>query len=219
MTAFDSENLAQIKASAPAWRAEQMEAAYKVFAGLDEPTGAEEDWRYVEFELSFDELTPVDRPGEPLDPGPFVASLPDRSGHVLIVDGSIVEIGSDIASAKRFSELETDPGSLGLVPVDHNKLAAAHAAFASDGVLIELDRGVIMETPLVVDIQGTTAGSASFPHLMVRVGENAEARIVVVYRSVEGASLLMVPEVDLEVGDGGRLRFLSVQGLEPLHSI
>jgi Fe-S cluster assembly protein SufD len=191
-----------------------MDAAYQVFTGLDEPTGAEEDWRYVEFDFRFDELTPVGAPGAPLDPGPFVASLPERSGHVLIVDGSILEISSDIASVKRFSELDTDPGVLGLVPVDLNKLAAAHAAFAGDGVLIELDRGVVMETPLVVEIQAATAGTASFPHLMVRVGENAEARVVVVYRSADGARLLMVPEVDLEVGDGGRLRFLSVQGLD-----
>jgi Fe-S cluster assembly protein SufD len=191
-----------------------MDAAYQVFTGLDEPTGAEEDWRYVELDLRFDELNPVGAPGAPLDPGPFVASLPERSGHVLIVDGSILEISSDIASVKRFSELDTDPGVLGLVPVDLNKLAAAHAAFAGDGVLVELDRGVVMETPLVVEIQASTAGTASFPHLMVRVGENAEARVVVVYRSADGARLLMVPEVDLEVGDGGRLRFLSVQGLD-----
>jgi Fe-S cluster assembly protein SufD len=143
-----------------------------------------------------------------------VASLPERSGHVLIVDGAILEVSSDIASVRRFSELDTDPGVLGLVPVDLNKLAAAHAAFAGDGVLVELDRGVVMETPLVVEIQASTAGTASFPHLMVRVGENAEARVVVVYRSADGARLLMVPEVDLEVGDGGRLRFLSVQGLD-----
>jgi Fe-S cluster assembly protein SufD len=214
LTAFDSEKLAQIKASAPEWRTGQMDAAYQVFTGLDEPTGAEEDWRYVDFDLRFDELTPVGAPGAPLDPGPFVASLPERSGHVLIVDGSILEISSDIASVKRFSELDTDPGVLGLVPVDLNKLAAAHAAFADDGVLVEVDRGVVMETPLVVEVQAATAGTASFPHLMVRVGENAEARVVVVYRSADGARLLMVPEVDLEVGDGGRLRFLSVQGLD-----
>jgi Fe-S cluster assembly protein SufD len=191
-----------------------MDAAYKVFTSLAEPTGAEEDWRYVDFDLSFDELTPVSVPGKPLESGPFVASLPGRSGHVVIVDGSILECSSDIATVTKFSELDADPGIPTLVPVDHNKLAAAHAAFARDGVMIELDRGRVMETPLVVEIHGATEGSASFPHLFVRVGENAEARIVVEYRSAAGVSLLIVPKVDLEVGDGGRLRFVSVQGLD-----
>lgn len=214
MIAFDLENLAQIQSSAPAWRLEQMAAAYEVFTGLAEPTGAEEDWRYVDFDLSFDELAPVYAPGTPLESGPFVASLPERSGHVLIVDGWIVESNSDVATVTRFSELEADPGLAALLPVDHNKLAAAHAAFASDGLLIELERDRVMEAPLVVEIHGTTEGSASFPHLLVRVGENAEARVVVEYRSAEGVSLLIVPRVDLEVADGGRLRFVSVQGLD-----
>ncbi|MDP9145166.1 MAG: Fe-S cluster assembly protein SufD, partial [Actinomycetota bacterium] len=78
----------------------------------------------------------------------------------------------------------------------------------------ELERDRVMDTPLVVEIQATTPGSASFPHLFVRVGENSEARIVVVYGSAAGASLLVVPKIDLEIADGGRLRFLSVQGLD-----
>jgi Fe-S cluster assembly protein SufD len=48
----------------------------------------------------------------------------------------------------------------------------------------------------------------------VTVGTNAEARVLVVYRSREGKRLLMVPEVSLEVGDGGNLRFVSVQSLD-----
>ena len=90
MTAFDRENLALITASAPGWRRSQMEAAYEVFAALDEPTGAEEDWRYVEFDHSFSELQPVADPGMELEPGPFVTSLPERSGRVLIVDGKVL---------------------------------------------------------------------------------------------------------------------------------
>lgn len=191
-----------------------MDAAYEVFSSLYEPTGAEEDWRYVDFEHSFSDLKPVEAPGEPLDPGPFVDSLPERSGHVLIVDGSIIDRTSDVAAVARFSELDADPGIPSLVPVDHNKLAAAHSAFASDGVFVDLGRDRVMETPLVVEIQATMPGTASFPHLFVRVGENAEARIVVVYRSAAGASLLVVPKIDLEVADGGRLRLLSVQGFD-----
>jgi Fe-S cluster assembly protein SufD len=191
-----------------------MEAAYEVFARLDEPTGAEEDWRYVEFDHTFSELTPVNTPGEALEPGPFVASLPERSGHVLIVDGQVLEHDSEIAIVRRISEFDSDPGFPETLPVDHNKLAAAHAAFSPEAVHVEVERGIVMGRPLVVEIQATTDGTASFPHVHVQVGENAEASILVDYRSTDGARLLLVPRVDLEVGDGGRLRFLSVQGLD-----
>jgi Fe-S cluster assembly protein SufD len=191
-----------------------MEAAYKVFAALEEPTGAEEDWRYVDFDHRFSELVPVNSAGAALEPGPFVASLPERSGRVLMVDGEVVEHDSDVALVHRFSDLDSDPGFAGMVPTDHNKLAAAHAAFSTDGARVELKSGTVMEEPLVVEIHATTDGTASFPHLQVVVGENAEASILVDYRSADGARLLLVPRVDLEVGDSGRLRFLSVQGLD-----
>ncbi|MGH8871724.1 MAG: Fe-S cluster assembly protein SufD [Acidimicrobiia bacterium] len=214
MTAFDLENLAQIKTYAPSWRASQMEAAFKVFAELEEPTGTEEDWRYVELGHSFSDLSPVTTPGQPLGPGPFVSSLARRSGHVLIVDGTIIAHHSEVATVTRFSDLDRDPGIPGLLPVDHNKLAAAHAAFSTDGVHIDLKPGVAMESPLVVEVHATTEGTATFPHVYVNVGANAEASVLLVYRSADGARLLLVPRVDLEIGDGGRLRFLSVQGLD-----
>jgi Fe-S cluster assembly protein SufD len=214
LTAFDQQHLAEISAKAPAWRRAEMEAAYRVFTDLDEPTGAEEDWRYVEFDHSFADLSPVADVGESLDSGPFDSSLPERSGHVLIVDGKVIEHDSGQAKVTRLADLEDDPGLPTLVPVDHNKLTAAHTAFATDGVLIDVAPGQVMETPLVIEVQATAGGTASFPHVHVRVGADAEARVLLAYRSAEGARLLMVPRVDLDVGDGGRLRFLSVQGTD-----
>jgi hypothetical protein len=53
LTAFDVATLQEIKESVPEWRASQMDAAFAVFESLDEPSGAEEDWRYVDFDLPF----------------------------------------------------------------------------------------------------------------------------------------------------------------------
>jgi Fe-S cluster assembly protein SufD len=215
LTAFDQQYLSQITTSTtPAWRRSEMEAAYRVFTALDEPTGAEEDWRYVEFDHTFAELEPVAEAGAPLESGPFVASLPERSGHVLIVDGQVLEHHSDVATVLRLNDFDADPGFPALVPVDHNKLTAAHAAFSTDGVSVEVTPGTVMDTPLVIEVQGSIPGTVSFPHLRVRIGEDAEASVLVAYRSADGVRLLMVPRIELEVGDGGRLRFLSVQGID-----
>ncbi|MGD2061874.1 MAG: SufD family Fe-S cluster assembly protein, partial [Acidimicrobiia bacterium] len=211
MTAFDAENLKKLQASVPAWRASQMEAAFEVFNSLDEPTGAEEDWRYVDYDLPFSSLSPALEAGEPLEAGPFIESIAGRSGHVRIVDGHVVAAESDAA---RITRLADAPEQGTVVPVDHNKLAAAHTAFASDGVFVDVPEGHVSEGPLVVEIQGSSEDTASFPHLSVKVGTNAEARILVVYRSAEGKRLLMVPEVSLDVSDGGNLRFLAVQSLD-----
>jgi Fe-S cluster assembly protein SufD len=214
LTAFDINNLALLQESAPAWRVSQMDAAYKVFESLSEPTGEEEDWRYVEFDTRFLELEPVFSPGPQLQPGPFISAVKFSSGRVAIVDGAVVESSSEEANVKRFADLDSGSEIGGLIPVDHNKLAAAHRTFSTDGVVVEIPDNVEMTAPLVVEIQGVTEGSASFPHLVVRVGQNAEARVLVVYRTAVGKRLLMVPQVDLQVSDGGRVRFLAVQDVD-----
>ena len=216
MPAFDAESLTKIKESAPVWRASQMDPAFAVFQSLEEPTGAEEDWRYVVYDMDFSSLGPALVPGTELDDGPFLSSLGDTSGHVLIVDGHVVSAESDGFQLTRIGESDE---LISRVPVDHNKLAAAHTAFAPDGIVIRAPNGHVIDAPLVVEVQGTTPDTASFPHVVVQVGENAEAEVLVVYRSSPGARLLMVPEIDLEVSTGGNLRFVSVQGLDHAASI
>ncbi len=212
MTAFDPETHSALTVDVPSWRRSQMNSAFEVFNSLDEPTGVEEDWRYVEYDLPFSELFPVTKPGASLDPGPFLAGVDDTSGHVLVVDGQVVDATSADLAIHRLSDIEEREFSK--VAPDHNKLAAAHAAFANDGVFIDVAPGQVVAKPLVIEIQGVTPDSASFPHVAVNVGENAEAQILVVYRSADDIRLLMVPNIDLDVDHGGRLRFVSVQGVD-----
>jgi Fe-S cluster assembly protein SufD len=216
---FDAENLALLAAKAPSWRSEQMQAAFEVFSSLSEPTGLEEDWRYVEFDLPFSGLSPVLDPGARLEPGPFLASVGKTSGNIVIVDGHVVEVRADGVRVLRPADLDDTTGWSGSVAPDHNKLAAAHTAFAQDGIVVEVAANGLIAEPLVIDVQGVTPGSASFPHIEVRLGVNAEASILVLYRSAGDARLLMVPEVDLHVGDGARLRFLTVQSLDHAASV
>lgn len=216
MTAFDAEYLKIAQRSVPAWRASQMEAAYDVFTSLGEPTGAEEDWRYIDYDMPFAELSPAGETQGELDSGPFIDSIGTRAGHVVIVDGQVVVADADQVALGRMAQVDEQPSHM---PVDHNKLAAAHAAFAADGVYVDVAPGQVVEAPLVIEVQGVAAGTATFPHVSVRVGESAEARVLVVYRSAAGARLLMVPEVALDVGDGANLRFQSVQSLDHASSV
>ncbi|MFB3109836.1 MAG: hypothetical protein ACE1Y8_01675, partial [Acidimicrobiia bacterium] len=74
MTAFNAADHANSKSNVPSWRASQMDSALEIFETLDEPTGFEEDWRYVDYDLPFAELAQIEDPGEPLSDGPFLAS-------------------------------------------------------------------------------------------------------------------------------------------------
>lgn len=214
MTGFNRENLERMSADAPAWRQAKMAAAFDVFDSLTEPTGLEEDWRYVDFDMSFDELEPALVPGSRLEGGPFLGAVEQTSGRITIIDGHVTDVASETVTVRRLNELSDDTAGDGAVSPDHNKLAAAHSAFSPDGVLVEVAANETITEPLVIDVQSVTPGTATFPHIEIQIGENAEANILVLYRSAEGATLLMVPEVEINVGDGARLRYLTVQSLD-----
>ncbi|MFP3914921.1 MAG: Fe-S cluster assembly protein SufD [Actinomycetota bacterium] len=211
MTAFDRTTLDTLARSQPRWRAAQMADAFTAFEAQGVPTGAEEDWRYVDLDFDLERMSPVSEPGTEMAPGPFLeAALREASGRVTIVDGSVVDAGADAPGLgiRRLAEME----AFDAAPVDRNKFAAAHSAFATDGVRIEIERGSVVETPVVVDVQSTLPDVMSFPHIEVAVGTNAEVPVVVVYRSDDAIETVVVPGVSLSAGDGGRLHFLSVQG-------
>lgn len=211
MTAFDRTTLDTLAESQPGWRAAQMADAYSAFEAQDVPTGAEEEWRYVDLDFDLAQLSPAVAPGSPMEPGPFLGvALTRAAGRVKIIDGSVVEVESaaDGVTVSRMADL----GAFEAAAVDTDKFAAAHTAFATDGVRIQTAHGAVVEAPLVVDVQATRDSVMSFPHIEVAVGANSEASVVVVYRSPDHIESVVVPGVSLSAGDGGRLRFMSVQG-------
>lgn len=212
MTSFDRDTVDLIARSQPSWRAQQMAAALDSFDALPVPSGAEEEWRYLDLGLDLDRLTPATRPGEPLADGPFLAAaMPEAAGRITIIDGVVedVDVDADGVTPRRIADLES---LVAAAAADRDKFAAAHLAFATDGVRIDVAPRAALERPIVVDVQATTAETMSFPHIEFGVGEEAEASLLVVYRSPDGIEAVSVPGVTLEAADGGRLRYLAVQG-------
>jgi Fe-S cluster assembly protein SufD len=68
-----------------------------------------------------------------------------------------------------------------------------------------------VEGPLYVDVQAVADEKASFPHVTVIVEPNAEASVVVGFRSPEGRFQVVNPHIEAFVQDGARLRLSTVQ--------
>lgn len=211
MTTLDRTVLDRVQKDQPEWRAAQIADAYAAFEAQEVPTGAEEEWRYVELDFDLTQLSLPEKAGTEMDPGPFLTSaLAQASGTVRIVDGVVVDVQNDSGlSVQTLAESNGFESALGL---DRDKFAAAHTAFATDGVRIEAKPGSVVEAPLVVDVQATQEGTISFPHVEFALGANAEAGVIVVYRSPDDVEAVAVPGISLTADDGARLNFLSVQG-------
>lgn len=208
---FDAATLADLAAGQPAWRAEQMASALAAFDRQPTPIGTEEEWRYVDLGFDLADFEPATEPGDPMPPGPFLTdALGAAAGYVRIVDGRVTEVeGEGEVGVRRLAELD---GISAAAPIDRDRFAAAHVAFATDGVRLEVPAGRTVPRPFVIDVQATQPGKAVYPHLEVAVGAEADLSVVAVFRSPDGVENVAAPGVTLDADSGGRLRYLAVQG-------
>jgi Fe-S cluster assembly protein SufD len=87
-----------------------------------------------------------------------------------------------------------------------------HDAVLTDPVVIDVAPGAVVEAPVTISVAGPAAGVAAGPHVVVRVGEDAEVRVV--ERHEGGAAGLLLPLTELDVARAGRVRYLAVQRLD-----
>lgn len=209
MTALDRDTLEQLASTVPAPRADRMRAAFDLFDKLDLPTGAEEEWRYVDLDLDLSSIPLATAPGMPMAPGAFLSAIGERAATAVIVDGHVtgVDAGSDV-TVERLAESEDVVE--GIVPDDLDVFAAARGAFGVDGVRVSVPAGAEPGGPVVLDVQAT-ASQASFPTVLVEAGTNSEVSVVVVYRSPADVTALVSPLVSIDAADGARVRFVAVQ--------
>ncbi|MGH9304290.1 MAG: Fe-S cluster assembly protein SufD, partial [Acidimicrobiales bacterium] len=92
-------------------------------------------------------------------------------------------------------------------------------AFSPDAVVVHVSKGAVVPDPILVvhttEPVGTSKGGSSpavFPRTVVVLEENAEATVIELLVS-DDTRVLMVPTVELVVGDSARLSHLLVQQL------
>lgn len=204
----------------PDWlRARRVAAAERVEAA-PLPTPEEEVWRYSRIgELDLDAWTPA--PGTSGALAPAAEALLDGAAvTVSVVDGAVsitdlpaewVAKGVSITTADALDDAEL--AGLGCVAgAGPDVFATLNDALCAHPVVITVPRGVRLEAPILVANHAATAGLATFPRLVVRIGEGAEATVVDHSSSGPGA-VLTVPLTELDVARGGRLGYLHVQEL------
>lgn len=204
--------------------------AFDAYASLPLPTTNEEAWRRTDlrglkaasFHLPKGEAY-VDLPPVPADLlQPLVDEQP--GGQMVLLPGGVQlsafpelpakgVIFTDLMTAEREHAdlLARLKGQI--VRPDEGKFAALAAAFARNGVLIYIPRGVQVEQPLHSILWGPGAGLAHCSHIMVWVEDGASLTYVHEAASpteAEGQTL-HAGLVELWVGAGANLRFVEMQ--------
>jgi Fe-S cluster assembly protein SufD len=200
------ETLEQLISSGDSAAADQRRAAFETFASLPMPSPKDEAWRYVELDMDLDQYGLAEEPGDPIADDAFVGSVEDAVGRATIVDGYVTAVDHDSKAAfEARLDLAGSPGIGG-----GDKFAAASLAFAGEGIVLDVPSGTTIERPFIIDLQATQPGVISFPSVHVRLGDDAEAAVLVLMRSAAGA-VAQAPNVTLRAGNAARLRYTNAQ--------
>ncbi len=180
------------------------------------PSIETEEWRYsLVADLPLAELRPATEPPS-IDPSTVdrYEVIAERSATVVVVDGWVLDISVTPGWAEKGLEVTATPNPVEpLADAESTAFDHLHRAFAPQVVTVRVPPGLTVPDPVVVVNHHATAGGASFPHLVVEAGDDADLTVVERQSSVVGTGLT-VGVVELEARPSARLRYQVVQDLD-----
>jgi len=225
MTAFTPDAARAL--GGPEWLVSRRVAAAERLAEITWPTPSEEIWRYSkigEFDPGRYQAFLPDELGDPgVEPAPgggaLAAEAGDRAGLVVVRNGRVMHHELDpaleakgvvVCGLDTCAEDDVVPWLGQCTDASPDAFTVLHDAFLAGGALIKVPAGVVVDRPIVVLHWSQGEGRASFPHTLVVAGDSAEVAVVDRFASV-GGDHLVDAVVELIVGDGAHVRYLSVQ--------
>ena len=170
----------------------------------------------------------------------LVDGLGPRSGLIVTVNGvlaSVSESGDDGLRSGRLTGHDEAEALLGSIATDPADFVLLNDAFAADPLVVDVRPGASIEHPVVVvHVVSGPGGDAVFPRTMIRCGSSSVASVIeIVVDADTGGGLLaelaatgppsdlprprsehlVVPVTELQVADGAKLSFVSIQALGP----
>ena len=212
----------------PDWLGARRAHAAEQLATIAWPTDAEEIWRYSRInQLDLERFRPLTAaelgaPGVENAPGggPLAAEIGERAALVVLRDGRVVhhELDPELeAKGVTVCEIATCDASvvepwLGTVAgASPDAFSVLHDAFLAGGAFIKVPRGVVVDRPIVVLHWADGEGLASFPHTLVVAEEASEVMVLERHSSAPHVAHLVDGVVELAIGDGAHVRYVSVQ--------
>jgi len=163
--------------------AERVEAASR-FEAATRPTTAEEIWRYSRIEeLDLDRYTPART-------DTAITGVPEGRG--LQVDDTFDVIDADIDVPDLFADL--------------------NVAFMSPTVL-RVPAGAVISEPIVVEHTSPGPGTATFPRLVLDIGEDAEVTVVERFSSPDDEDSIVFPLLQIRAARAARVKYLAINEL------
>lgn len=225
--AFNRDAVATLAESDVQWLGERRLQAWQAYEALPMPTRQLEEWRYTD--ISMFRLDKVSlAAGSDRDVPAEARAMLERgakAGHVLIVNGDVVEIEipdalrakgvilADLATAARdHRELVEKHLATQALPASYSKFAALNAALWRGGVFLYVPRGVRIEEPFRIARYITEAGSAVLPRTLIVADEGSHIGFVEEFKSPDFKKpTLSLGAVEVIAGNSAQVQYVALQ--------
>lgn len=204
----------------PEWLETSRRASADRLSAPVMPSADEEVWRYsrvADIDLADWSVVTERSEGVPSEIEDLLGSLGHLAGAVVVRNGAIVACRLDDGLAAKgvyVGSLVDGPDAqpaLGVVAGDGPDLfAELNGANFLDAVLVHVPAGVTVDAPIVVADWVDIEGAAVYPRLVVRVGADADVRVLDWHGSADVAAFIS-PLVELDVDRAARLSYGNVQ--------
>lgn len=225
--------LARLSAGEPPWLQRRRSEAWRVFERTPMPTTRLEEWRYTDLRRKLDlgELGASPNGRLPsLWPDPLRRAADDdegSSGRVVLVDGRVVhtELDDSLArqgvileslskAAAERPELVAEHLAVRAVSPEDGKFPALNAALWTDGVLLHVPQGVVLERPVRVSRWFGASGVAYFGRVLIVARSGSQVSLVDEALSEDMSERTLVSDaLELLAESGAKVRYVSVQRL------
>ena len=201
--------------------------AFEQFEAMPMPSPGTEEWRYTdlrEFDLALDPFVPEAKAATLDDVKPDLLAaagdVGERAGLAVQHNSTVVISHLDADLARRgvaFASLdEAAPGQLqgrlhDAVPTSRTRFTALHGAFRTGGTFVHVPANVRVELPLQTLTYIDRDRLAVFPHTLIVLDEGAELTFIDRYVSPDLERAFSDAVVELYVGPGSKLRYVSLQ--------
>ena len=204
----------------PGWLTARRAAAAERFAASDPPSPSAEEWRYSpisDLDLAAFGLAGVE-PAAPHrgsrravdDPAAGAAAVIDVADGRIVASAGLDALSQQGVFIGPLTESAGGAELLGSVADGASDyFTVLNDAFAGCPIAVDVPAGAAVEGVIAVRHHACATGAASFPRLVVRVGRGAAARVLDIQCSAGPA--LVVPVVELDVGQAARLGYMNLQ--------
>lgn len=174
------------------WVVDARQSAFARFVAHGLPTRSEEEWKYTDVAAigKRDTLAPDNIPPDPPSEAALYAwTLSQQDIHLMVfVNGHYSSELSQVGALPQGAHLESLADLLDrtgdLPPAyfdqqhEHTIFAALNNAFTTDGVVLKLAAGTVLETPVYLLFIASGHGAAIYPRNIVIADEGARATII-----------------------------------------